>query len=166
MELNGFVRRLAVPEAGGVARELAHGDVRARAISRDDLEEDVAGINASLDVIRGTRGGKWPTGPVTEAGNYDDLIWHEVEFRDGTSYTYTLRDAEDRYLGCLYLYPLGGRTPLTDDLLHHDVDVSWWVTTEAYAAGWYPKAYAAIQAWLADDLPFSSPYFSNSEIPP
>jgi hypothetical protein len=148
-----------------VPRNLAHGDVRARAITRDDLHEDVAGINASLDLIRRTRGGKWPTGPVTEDGNYADLVWHEVEFRDGSSYTYTLRDAADGYLGCLYLYPMGGRTPLTEELLAHDVDVSWWVTTEAYEAGWYPKAHTAVRAWLAEDLPFNAPFFSNRELP-
>jgi hypothetical protein len=60
---------------------------------------------------------------------------------------------------------MGGRTPLTEALLAHDVDVSWWVTATAYEAGWYRKSYAAIRAWLADDLPFVSPYFSNADIP-
>lgn len=165
MHLQGFIRRLATPEGTSVPRELVFGHVRARAITRDDLHDDVAGINASLDTIRRTRGGQWPAGPVREEENYADLVWHEVEFRDGGSYTYTLRDAEDRYLGCLYLYPMGGRTPLTEERLRDDVDVSWWVTTEAYEAGWYLRSYEAIQAWLADDLPFRSPYVSNVEIP-
>ncbi len=46
------------------------------------------GINASLDLIRETRGGTWPTGPVTEEENYVDLVWHECEFRDGKSFTF------------------------------------------------------------------------------
>jgi hypothetical protein len=32
-----------------------------------------------------------------------------------------------RYVGCCYLYPVGRRTPLTEQMLAHDVDVSWWV---------------------------------------
>jgi hypothetical protein len=165
MDLRGLVRRLDVPQGVAVPRELAYQGLVARAITRDDLHDDVTGINASLDTIRRTRGGQWPTGPVTEDYNYADLVWHEVEFRDGGSFTYVLRDSDDGYLGCLYLYPMGGRTPLTEELLAYDVDVSWWVTTAAYEAGWYPKVHTALRAWLGDDLPFRSPYYSNAEIP-
>ncbi len=98
----------------------------------------MAGINASLDLIRRTRGGSWPSEPVTLEGNYVDLVWHEAEFRDGKLYTYVLTDPDHGYIGCLYLYPLGVRRPLTAEMLHHDVDVSWWVTPAAYEAGLYP----------------------------
>ena len=103
----------------------------ARAISREDLAEDVRGINASLELIRRTRGGGWPTEAVTEEFNFVDLVWHELEFRDGDSYTYAVHDANGGYLGCGYLYPMGRRTELTEALLRHDVDVSWWVTPPA-----------------------------------
>lgn len=165
MDLRGFVKRLDVPAGFDVPRELAYDDLRARALSRADLGDDVAGINASLDLIRRTRGGSWPTGPVTEAYNYVDLVWHECEFRDHGSFAYVLRDGDGGYLGCCYLYPLGRRTPLTDDLLAYDVDVSWWVTPPAYEAGYYGTAYAALRVWLDQDLPFRAPYFSNREIP-
>jgi hypothetical protein len=165
MELRGLVKRLVVPSGVIVPRELAHEDLRARAITRDDLSDDVNGINASLDLIRRTRGGRWPTEPVTEDFNYVDLVWHECEFRDDKSFTYVLRDADGAYLGCLYLYPMGGRTPLSEEMLAYDVDVSWWVTPPAYEAGWYPKVYAALQSWFADEIPFSAPYYSNAEIP-
>lgn len=165
MDYSRFVRRLALPEGVTVPAELTHGDVVARAITRADLADDVAGINASLDLIRQTRGGTWPTGPVTEEYNYVDLVWHECEFRDGGSYTYVLRDTAGSYLGCAYLYPMGGRTTLTEDLLAHDVDVSWWVTPSAYDRGYYAKAHAALKHWLAGDVPFHSPYFSNRRLP-
>ena len=88
----------------------------------------MAGINASLELIRRTRGGSWPTEPVTEEFNYVDLVWHECEFREGDSFSYAVYDAGGQYLGCCYLYPLGRRTPLTEELIAFDVDVSWWVT--------------------------------------
>jgi hypothetical protein len=165
MELRGLVKRLVVPPGFEVPRQLAHEDLRARALSRVDVADDVAGINASLDLIRRTRGGKWPTEAVTEEYNYVDLVWHECEFRDHGSFAYVLRDRDEGYLGCCYLYPMGGRTPLTDETFGHDVDVSWWVTPPAYEAGYYDKAYHALQTWLADAFPFESPYFSNREIP-
>jgi hypothetical protein len=44
--------------------ELAHEDLVIRAITRHDLDDDVRGINARLDLIRRTRGGRWPSEPV------------------------------------------------------------------------------------------------------
>lgn len=165
MDYRQFVRRLTLPAGFTAPPELTHGDLVAHAITRADLADDVAGINASLDLIRRTRGGSWPTEAVTEEFNYVDLVWHECEFRDDGSYTYVLRDAAGGYLGCCYLYPMGGRTKLTEELLEHDVDVSWWVTPSGYERGYYAKAHAALRHWVANDFPFRKPYFSNREIP-
>jgi RimJ/RimL family protein N-acetyltransferase len=96
---------------------------------------------------------------------YDDLVWHEVEFRDGTSFTYAVFDNDGGYLGCCYLYPMGRRDPLSEDLVRHDVDVSWWVTAEAYEQGYYAKLHEALTRWVVTEFPFTSPYFSNRELP-
>jgi hypothetical protein len=165
LDYREFVRKLNVPPDHPVPEKLTYEDVEIRAISRADLTEDVRGINASLDVIRRTRGGNWPTEPVTEEFNYVDLVWHECEFRDGGSYTYAIYDVNNRYLGCVYLYPMGRRTELTEELLHHDIDVSWWVTPPAYDEGYYDKLYRALRHWLTNDLPFTQPYFSNHQLP-
>lgn len=69
------------------------------------------------------------------------------------------------YLGCCYLYPVGRRTELTEQLLDHDVDVSWWVTPAASKRGYYDKLYAALRDWLATEIPFSHPYYSNVALP-
>ncbi len=164
--MKGFLKKLELPAGFNVPSELAYDDIVATAITRDDLHDDVRGINASIALIQRTRGGDWPTGPVSEEFNFVDLVWHELEFREGTSFTYVVRDADGGYLGCCYLYPMGGRTELTEELLAHDVDVSWWVTPEAYGRGYYQKLYGALRYWLAEELPFSSPYYSNAELPP
>jgi hypothetical protein len=165
MEYEGFIRRLSLPADFEPPEVLAHADIRARVLSRADLDEDVRGINASLDLIRRTRGGGWPTGPVTDEYNYADLVWHEVEFREGYSFSYAVYDSTDRYLGCCYLYPMGRRTTLTEDRLQYDVDVSWWVTSEAYDQGYYQSLYQALQHWVTEVYPFRRPYYSNAEIP-
>lgn len=72
--------------------------------------------------------------------NFVDLAWHECEFREGDSFTYAVYVVGGRYLGCCYLYPMGRRTGLTEELVKHDVDVSWWVTPEAYEQGLLPEA--------------------------
>ena len=165
MAFRGLVKSLAVPDGFTPPRELSYGDVHARALSRADLTEDVRGVNRSLDLIQRTRGGDWPTEPVTEDGDYVDLVWHEFEFREGSSYAYAVYHTDGHYLGCCYLYPMGQRTPLTRELLDRDVDVSWWVTPEAHADGYYGKLYVALQHWISASFPFGSPHYSNVEIP-
>ena len=103
--------------------------------------------------------------PVTTDFNFVDLVWHECEFREGDSFSYVLRDADGGYLGCAYLYPLGRRSELTESLARHDVDVSWWVTADAYEAGYYQRAYDGLQRWVIEDFPFTNPYWSNRELP-
>jgi hypothetical protein len=165
MDYANLVKKLPLPPGFSAPHTLTYEDVVARAISRADLSEDVRGINASLELIRRTRGGAWPTEPVTEEFNFVDLVWHELEFRDGMSYTYAVYDADGAYLGCCYLYPMGRRRELTEELLAYDVDVSWWVTPEAYDRGYYEKVYRALGHWLAEQFPFGEPYYSNAEIP-
>lgn len=123
------------------------------------------GINASMELIRRTRGGPWPAEPVSADYNYIDLVWHECEFREGDSFTYAVYDSSPQYLGCCYFYPMGRRKPLTEELVKHDVDVSWWVTPDAYEKGYYVKLYAALRHWVGTAFPFTNPYYSNAEIP-
>lgn len=165
MDYKGLIKSLDLPAGFQAPGDLAYEDIRARAISRADLQADVQGINSSIELIRRTRGGTWPSAPVTEEFNYVDLVWHELEFREGDSFAYAVYDSDNHYLGCCYLYPMGRRTPLTQELLRHDVDVSWWVTPDAYNRGYYTKLYAALRRWIASEFPFASAYYSNIEIP-
>ena len=166
MDHADFIRRLPVPPDFRAPTRLEHEGLVATALTRADLHEDVRGINASIGLIRRTRGGRWPTGPVTEELNFADLVWHEVEFRDASSFAYAVYDAGGGYVGCCYLYPMGRRTELTDEVLRNDVDVSWWVTPDAYARGDYEKLYRGLRRWLGGRFPFEAPYYSNAEIPP
>jgi hypothetical protein len=159
-----YERKLALPEGFEMPTTLSFEHLIATAIGRDDLEDDVRGINASLDLIPVTRGGGWPTGPVTEEFNYVDLVWHELEFREGSSYTYVVRDVEGEYVGCAYLYPMGRRTTLSQRLLDRDVDVSWWVTPDRHARGDYVTLHRALRHWLANELPFAAAHFSNVDL--
>jgi hypothetical protein len=165
MDYTNLIKRLPLPPGFEAPAELTYEDIVARAISRHDLRDDVRGINASIELIRRTRGGKWPTGPVTEEFNYVDLVWHECEFREGESFTYAVYVRDGSYIGCSYLYPMGRRVELTDELIKHDVDVSWWVTPDAYERGYYERLYRALQRWIDQDFPFTAPFYSNAEIP-
>jgi hypothetical protein len=79
--------------------KLEYDDICARAISRADNDDDVQGINASIELIRRTRGGSWPTEPVSVDFGYVDEIWHECEFREGGSFTYAVYDSRGQRAG-------------------------------------------------------------------
>jgi len=160
-----LIKKLVTPAGFSVPERLSFEHLEARVLGRTDLAEDVRGINASLDLIARTRGGGWPTEPVTEEVDYVDLVWHELEFREGYSFSYAVYDTDGTYVGCSYLYPLGRRTELSEELLDYDVDVSWWVTPAAYERGDYELLYAALRHWLATEFPFWRAYYSNREIP-
>jgi hypothetical protein len=165
MNYGQFIKKLDLPSGFTAPTRLSYEDIEATAITRTDLRDDVSGINASIALIQRTRGGGWPTEPVTEDFNFVDLVWHELEFREGSSFTYVVREPDGAYLGCCYLYPMGRRTQLTEQLLRYGVDVSWWVTPTAYAQGYYAKVYQALRHWLADEFPFWEAFYSNAEIP-
>ena len=165
MDYAQLIKRIALPADFAPPETLRFDDIVATVLGREHLVEDVAGINASVDLIAETRGGGWPTEPVTEEGNYIDLVWHECEFREGYSYSYAVHSAGGQYLGCCYFYPLGRRTPLSEELISRDVDVSWWVTPSAYERGYYEKLFLALKQWGTVDFPFSTLHFSNRLIP-
>ena len=165
MDYAGLIKQLPLPPGFKAPERLTYEDIVATVLSRADLEDDVRGINASIELIQRTRGGDWPTEPVTEEFNFVDLVWHECEFREGYSFSYAIYTAAREYLGCAYLYPVGRRAPLTEELLRHDVDVSWWVTPDGYERGYYAKLYRALGHWIAEDFPFRAPLYSNREIP-
>ena len=99
MNYHGLVKRLDVPASWTAPTELEYDGIRATAITRAHLRDDVQGINASIGLIQQTRGGRWPTEPVTDDFNFVDLVWHECEFRDGGSFTYAVYDSRGQYLG-------------------------------------------------------------------
>jgi hypothetical protein len=165
MNYPDFMKKLVVPADFEAPKRLTYQSVVAEMLQRSQLEDDVKGINESIELIQRTRGGQWPTGPVTEEEDFDDLVWHEVEFRDGFSYSYAVYEADGPYIGCAYLYPMGRRTELTAELVEHDVDVSWWVTADAYERGLYAKLYDALRHWIAEEFSFNAAYYSNRDIP-
>ncbi len=165
MDYTQLIKRIVLPEGFVPPVTLKFDDIVASMMAREHVREDAEGINASLDLIARTRGGGWPTEAVTEEFNYTDLVWHECEFREGRSYSYVVHSSGGEYLGCCYFYPLGTRTPLSEELLAYDVDVSWWVTTSAYQRGYYEKLYRALQRWGTKEFPFRALHFSNRLVP-
>ncbi len=128
-----------------------------------DAVMDYDGVMSSIDIIRQTRGGDWPTKELTLLDNQIDLAWHQREFENKSSFAFIVTTLDNsKSLGCVYFYPPGFRNA---NVSLGDVDVSFWVTKEAYDNGLYPVLYKSIQDWLKVSWPFKNPVFSNTVLP-
>ena len=164
MDYRNFVKKIDLPQDFKAPQELSYEDIVAKPLSRQDLIADMNAVNSSLDLIRQSRGGTWPSEAVSEEFDLLDLAWHEREFRDGSSFAYVVYNKAGTYVGCFYLYGMGHRAALTDDLLDFQVDASWWVDTKAYESGYYKKLQSALKTWLSDQFGFTKIYYSNKEM--
>ena len=158
-----LIKKFSLPIEFNPPAKLDYEDIVASPLTRNDLREDLAAVNSSIETIQRTRGGSWPVDKLTEEFNILDLAWHEREFRDRASFAYVVHTNEGQYVGCFYLYPIGERTKFSDDTQVYDVDASWWVTTPMYAKGYYKKLQTALEEWLENEFPFKKIYYSNLE---
>lgn len=144
-------------------KSLEHPRFIARKLQARDVYLDYIAVMSSIDIIKKTRGGSWPTADLSFEDDMIDLAWHQREFENKTSFAYTVMSPdESACLGCFYLYPAGFRGEAPEEC---DVDVSFWVTQQAYNDGLYQELYTALKEWIAKEWPFKKPYWSNKEIP-
>lgn len=165
MNLPDFVKIISLPTGVVAPKRLTFEDLVARPLTRQDIKDDLEGVNSSIEIIRKTRGGSWPSGQISEEEDLLDLAWHEHEFLHNSSFAYVIYNTDGQYIGCFYLYGMGIRSDLTEKLANYDIDASWWVTTTAYEKGYYQKLYKSLQLWLGNDFAFKKIHYSNKEIP-
>lgn len=165
MNYQNYIKKFTLPADFKAPEKLEFEDLIAKPLTRADLKADLEAVNSSIETIQKTRGGAWPQEELSEEFDLLDLAWHEREFRDAASFAYVVYDNRGQYIGCFYLYPMGHRTELTEELNQYDIDASWWVTTDAYEQGYYARLYKGLVEWLSSSFPFSKVYYSNNEIP-
>ncbi|HEX7254343.1 MAG TPA: GNAT family N-acetyltransferase [Gaiellaceae bacterium] len=129
---------------------LEHERFRLRMLSVTDVVKDFAAINHRVR----PDGTPDPWSETTFLQNLADLGWHEVEFKIRRSFAYTVARAdESEVIGCVYLYP-----PENDD---YDVDVTMWVTREAWNEGLDAEVERVVREWLALEWPFERPFWRD-----
>ncbi|HEX7099585.1 MAG TPA: N-acetyltransferase [Acidimicrobiia bacterium] len=139
-----------VPPDFDPPRELSTRHFRLEPLGPQHNERDHAAWTTSIEHIRSTPGfpdGSWP--PVegmTLERNLADLERHARDFEARTGFTYTVLDAEDDVIGCLYIYP--------DPTGANDAEVLSWVT--ARHAELDVVLYETVSEWLATSWPFST----------
>ena len=136
-------------------------------INTSHTEEDLRTITNNAETIIKLRGGSrngWPT-IFTYEENFIDLAWLQMCFRMRQLFSYIIRDRENRYIGCIYIYPI--ELYFAEKEKDYDVDFSFWITKDAYDQEKYELIFSHLIAWLKESWPFDHKriYFRNKKIP-
>lgn len=136
-------------------------------INTSHTKEDLTVITNNAGAIIKLRGGSkdgWPT-VFTYEENYVDLAWLEMCFRLKQLFSYIIRDKENHYVGCIYIYPI--ELFFAEKAKDYDVDFSFWITQKIYDQGYYESIFLNLISWLKKNWPFGVKriYFRNKDVP-
>lgn len=135
-----------IPDGYDPPRSLDHASFRLRPLDVQHNERDYAAWTSSMQHIKTTPGfigEAWPH-PMSLDANRDDLARHAADFTARRGFTFTVLDAHDDVIGCLYIYPSRNAD--------HDARVTSWV--RASHAPLDRVLYDTVTAWLAAAWPF------------
>jgi hypothetical protein len=152
-----------IPEEFQIPEKLLKNDFIIRKLVAKDVYLDYIAVMSSINIIKKTRGGIWPSPDLSFEDDMIDLAWHQREFEHKSSFAYTVMNLEEsECLGCLYLYPPGTRS---ENSRNSDVDVSFWVTQSAYGKGFYKVLYNELSRWLTEYWKFKKIGYTNIQLP-
>ena len=148
-----YVRRVTdtfVPDDFVPPTELVTPDFRLVPLGPEHNERDLAAWTSSIEHIRSTPGfpdGNWPPlDGMSSERNLADLERHARDFGERKGFTYTVLDADEEVIGCLYIYP--------DTTGASEAEVLSWVS--ARRAELDILLYEAVSEWLAAHWPFQT----------
>jgi hypothetical protein len=128
------------------------GELRLEPLGPEHNERDYDAWMSSIDHIRRSPGfpdGNWPR-PMSLDDNRADLERHARDFAARKGFTYTVFDASEDVVGCVYIYPARDGV--------HDAIVQSWVRESAAALD--EDFRRAIADWLTSDAwPFERPLY-------
>jgi len=85
---------------------------------------------------------EWPL-HITLKDNIVDLGWHEKEFRDKSSFSYTILDpGRTKCFGCIYIIPSGERAEL-----------SYWVRADGICPYTKKELLLVLKSWISQEWP-------------
>jgi hypothetical protein len=131
------------------------GDFRLEPLGLEHNESDYSAWTSSMEHIRRSPGfpdGTWPR-QMSLDENRADLDRHARDFLDRTGFTFTVLNASDEVIGCVYVYPAHDGV--------HDATVQSWVRESEAALD--NALRRAIADWVTSDAwPFDRPLYAPS----
>ena len=124
-------------------RHFALGGFLLTPLAHAFVDEDYAAVLATAPLFDGIFG-TWPEG-LTLEDNLIDLAWHDREFTARRSFSWIVRDAQETYIGCFYLFPELGTRGRTKAAL--------WLCDVSGRVSVAETLKVALASWLATNLP-------------
>ena len=130
-----------------------------RKLTTKDVEQDYEAVMSSRVSLRQifAKDDDWPADDMTIESNYEDLEYHENDFKERKSFTYTMRSVDDsRCIGCVYIYPWRGKV--------YDSQVYYWVIDSEKVKGLDEKLGNFLRDWIENTWPIENPVFPGRDM--
>ncbi len=150
-----------VPDDFSVPTILETQSFRLRPLMISDVVKDYDAVMTSVEHLHKqippeVFAAVWPSLTMTIEDDLADLGWHQVEFKNRTSFTYTVMNLEETLcLGCVYIFP-----PRFTDA---DAEVFLWVRKSELDRGLDEVLFSAVKQWIKSVWPFENVGFPFRE---
>ena len=148
-----------VPPEFEVPEPIKTDDFILRKLTTKDLEQDYEAVMSSKVSLRQIfqKDDDWPADDMTLEANYEDLEYHEEEFDQRKSFTYTMLNVdESSCIGWVYIYPWRGKV--------YDSQVYYWVIDSEKAKGLDEKVGSFLRDWIEQVWPIENPVFPGRDM--
>ena len=150
-----------IPETFEIPRELVTTRLKLRPLTIHDLDADYEAVMSSIEHLRRRMpfgpSHDWPTQELTRDQNLIDLGWHQKEFQNRSTFTYTVKSTDERTcLGCLYIYPSMKQG--------HDAQIMMWVRASEAMTDLDEHLFETVMEWIRNHWPFKSPGYPGRTI--
>ena len=149
-----------IPDDFAVPTELTADRYRLRMLTIRDVVQDYDAVMSSAEHIAHVNpfpGSDWPAG-LTLEDNLIDLGWHQAEFRNRTSFAFTVVELdESRVIGCVYIFP-------TRKAGYDARVVLWTRPPEQLSFLDEQELRGVVRRWLSEAWPFKRPAFPGADL--
>ena len=101
--------KIFVPKDFEIPKELITNNFKLRMLTTKNVDKDYEAVMSSQKEILGVLGKYaigWPPKTMTKEEDFNDLAWHQWEFKHRRSFAYTIMNLdESKCLGCVYIAP-------------------------------------------------------------
>lgn len=148
-----------VPAEFNVPEKLETEKFRVRMLTVNDVVKDYDAVMTSIEHLQGAFGptSTWPTKDLTLEQDLIDLGWHQKEFQQRSSFTYTVMNLdESQCLGCVYIFPT--------TKAGHDAVITMWVRSSELGNGLDEILFQEIKTWITAKWPFKQVAYPGRDI--
>jgi len=154
-----------VPESFKVPKQLETDLFRIRMLTIKDVDKDYDAVISSVQHLKGIFGpveiigdiGDWPENDLTKEQDLIDLGWHQREFQDRSSFTFTVVNLdESQCLGCVYILPSENPS--------YDAMVFLWARESELKNDLDNKLFLTVKDWIKKEWPFKNVVYPGRDI--